>query len=399
MLRLTREGAIEKASWDSLEEGQIVEGLVTGSNTGGLELKINSLRAFMPISQIELSRVEDTGGYLNTKMVCEVMEVNAAERNLIVSRKALLKREADAEAEKTWETLHEGKIVEGVVRNIMPYGAFVDIGGTDGLLHVKDMSHSRTEKPEDIVHVGQKLELRVLSIDKESKKIGLGLKQTQTDPWDGIEGKYALDSQVSGRIVKLMDFGAFIELEPGVEGLIPIGEMSFRRIGHPREVVKEGDVVRVKVLRVESDRKRMSLSLKAAADDPWQGAEARWPAGSEIEGTVTRIMDFGAFVEIAPGVEGLVHISQLSDKRVATVKSVVSEGMTVKARVREVDEGRRRIGLSMRKEEAAGESTEGTMADLDAINAKADDRKRKKPLKGGLGDGAVKTKFGELRLG
>ena len=333
VLRLTREGAVEKASWDSLEKGQIVEGMVTGSNTGGLELTINSIRAFMPISQIDLARIEDTGPFLNTKMTCEVMEVTPSDRNLIVSRRALMKREADVQGDKTLESLHEGQVVEGTVRNIMPYGAFVDIGGVDGLLHVRDMSHSRTEKPEDVVHVGQKLELRVLSYDAESKKIGLGLKQTQSDPWDGVEGKFPVGSSVTGRIVKLMDFGAFLELEPGLEGLIPIGEISFRRIGHPREVLKEGDTIRVKVLRVEPDRQRMSLSVKAAGDDPWQGASARWPVGGEVSGVVTRIMDFGAFVELAEGVEGLVHISQLSDNRVETVKSVVSEGMTCSSSV------------------------------------------------------------------
>ncbi|MCD4823325.1 MAG: S1 RNA-binding domain-containing protein [Phycisphaerae bacterium] len=403
MLRLSRKGAILAAAWDTIERGQVVEGRVTGMNKGGLELSIDGIKAFMPISQIDLARVEELDPYLNQKLKCEISEVDRREGNVVVSRKAVLKREAAANAEQLWQTLHEGKIVSGKVRSIMPYGAFVDIGGVDGLLHIKDMAHSRVEKPEDIVHVGQDVEVRVISIDTESKKIGLGLKQTQADPWDSADAKWSADMTVSGRVVKLMDFGAFVELEPGVEGLVPISECSFRRIGHPKEILGVGDVVKLRVLKVDAEAKRISLSLKQAGDDPWQGATVRYAPDSMIEGVVTRITDFGAFVELAAGVEGLLHISQLSDKRIDSVKSVVSEGQTVTARVLDVDEERRRISLTMKKDTAAGQAVaEGTFADLEAVQNRSDENrkgKKKKPLKGGMEAPGGGMSLGDLKLG
>ncbi len=400
ILRLSRDGAVQAASWETIEVGQIVEGRVTGHNKGGLELVVNGIDAFMPISQIDIARIEDLTPYTNEKLECLISEVDHREGNLIVSRRDLMKKRQGELADELWETLHEGKVLQGTVRTIMPYGAFVDIGGCDGLLHIRDMAHSRVEKPEDIVHVGQELEVKVLSIDKDEKRIGLGLKQTLADPWDGAEGRWGVGETFSGRITNLASFGAFVELEPGVEGLIPIGELSFRRIGHPKEVVNAGDVVKVRILNVDSEQQRMSLSIKQAGEDPWVGASVRWAAGSNVEGTVTRTTDFGAFVELAPGVEGLIHISQLSDKRIATVTSVVSVGQTVTARVVEVDEERRRIGLSM-KPESSGSSeaaSEGTLADLEAIQNKPE-RKRKKPLKGGIESGTAKTRFGDLNMG
>jgi small subunit ribosomal protein S1 len=396
MLRLSRKGAIEQAAWDTLEKGQIVEGRVTGMNKGGLEMQINNIRAFMPVSQIDLIHVEELDGYLNEKLQCEVVEVDRREKNLVVSRRALLKHQAAEQAQTTWKEIHEGKVVQGKVRTIMPYGAFVDIGGVDGLLHVKDMAHGHVDKPEDIVQPGQTIEVRVLSIDRDNEKIGLGLKQTQPDPWEGAEGKWPADSIVTGRIVKLMDFGAFCEVEAGVEGLIPISEFSHKHIGHPKEIVSAGDVVKVHVMRVEPDRKRLTLSMKRAEADPWEGASVRWPTDEWVEGTITRMTDFGAFVELSAGVEGLIHISQLSESRVPSVASVVSQGQTVKARVLEVDEQRRRISLSLRKDTPTSEPTEGTMADLEKIQQKDS---KKKNLKGGLDAGQIETPFGELRLG
>ncbi|MBN1942622.1 MAG: S1 RNA-binding domain-containing protein [Phycisphaerae bacterium] len=402
ILRLNRQGAIRAVTWDTLEKGQLVEARVTGHNKGGLEVTFGGVKAFMPISQIDLIRVEDLSPYVGEKFPCVVTDIDYSRQSVVVSRKHWLKQQAKKQAEALWETIHEGKIVAGRVRSLMPYGAFVDLGGTDGLLHVKDMAHGRVEKPEDIVQVGQEIEVRVLSFDRESKKIGLGLKQTQPDPWEGAEGKWPVATSVSGRITRLMDFGAFIEIESGVEGLIPISEMSFRRIGHPKEIVKVGDVVRVQVLSVDSQAKRIGLSLKQAGDDPWQGASVRWSPGSVVEGVVKRIAEFGAFVELADGVEGLVHISELDHKHVASVNAVVSQGQAVQVKVLEVDEERRRIGLSIKQAKEApagmGVPAEGTFADLHAVQAQSD-KKRKKPLKGGLDAGSIKTPFGELRLG
>lgn len=383
LLMLSRKGAIQAATWEKLDEGQIVEARVTGHNKGGLELDINGIKGFMPVSHIELFHVEDLHPYLNQKLKCMVSEVRRSEKTVVASRREMLRQEEAEARQRAFETLSEGDVVKGSVKTIMPYGAFVDIGGVDGLLHISDMSHSRIDNPEDVVKVGQTLELKVLKIDQDSRKIGLGLKQVLRDPWEDAEHKWPVDSMVTGRVTKLMDFGAFVELEPGVEGLVPISEMSFeRRIKHPSEVVREGDMVQVRVLDMDLQRKRMSLSIKRTADDPWQGASVRWAPGSSVEGKVTRLADFGAFVELTPGVEGLVHISEMSNERVRSPGDVVKEGQSVKVNVIEVDEEKRRISLTMK------ETPEVTdwQAELEA--AKQDDskpkKKRKKPLKGGL---------------
>ncbi|MBS3734678.1 MAG: S1 RNA-binding domain-containing protein [Phycisphaerae bacterium] len=376
LLRLSRKGAVQAAAWETLEVGQVVEGVVTGHNKGGLELKINSLRAFMPVSQIERFRVEDLGPYVNQKLQCMVTEFDRQARNLIVSRRDLLEAEAEESRRELWQTLAEGQTVPGTVRSLMPYGAFVDLGGVDGLLHISDMSHGHVDKPGDIVAEGQQVEVRVLSIDRDNERIALGLKQTMADPWDGVEHKWPVDQVVTGRVTRVMDFGAFCELEEGVEGLIPISELTFeRRVGHPSEIVAVGDMVKVRVLKVEPDRRRISLSIKRVGDDPWMGASVRWAKGAIVDGIVTRLAEFGAFVELARGVEGLVHISELADEHTRNVGDVVAEGQPVQVKVLDVDENRRRIGLSLKQAGAAPSA-----APVEPRPATP----RKRPLKGGL---------------
>ncbi len=394
---------MQEASWETLEVGQVVEGRVTALNTGGLELSINGIRAFMPISQIEMYRVEDLGPYVNTKLTAKVMEIKSKGRlsSVVISRRQVLEEEMTKIREETLGQLKEGQAVKGVVKSLMPYGAFVDIGGVDGLLHISDMSWLRVEDPGTIVKEGQNVEVMILKINPETKKISLGLKQVAPDPWLGVEMRYPVNEIVAGRITRLTDFGAFAELEPGVEGLVPMSELSFeRRIKHASSVVKSGDVIKLRVLSVDPEKKRISLSLKRVGDDPWTGALARWPVDSVVDGIVTRITDFGAFVEITPGVEGMVHISEMSDKRINSVKQAVQEGQTVKAKVLSVDEERRRISLSMKAliaratyEPTAQQAHQGAAAQ--AAPAKADD-KRKKPLKGGLNFPGGGMSFGDL---
>ncbi|MFW6133881.1 MAG: S1 RNA-binding domain-containing protein [Planctomycetota bacterium] len=377
LLRLSRRGAVQAAAWETLEVGQIVEGVVTGHNKGGLEMKINSLRAFMPVSQIERARVEDLGPYVNQKLRCVVTEFDRKAGNLVVSRRDLLDAEAEENRRKLWETLAEGQTVPGTVRSLMPYGAFVDLGGVDGLLHISDMSHGHVDKPGDIVAEGQQIEVRILGIDRENERISLGLKQTMTDPWEGVEHKWVVDQVVTGRITKVVDFGAFCELEEGVEGLIPVSELTFeRRVGHPGEIVNVGDMVKVRVLNVDADRRRISLSLKRVGDDPWMGASVRWAKGAIVDGIVTRVAEFGAFVELTRGVEGLVHISELSDAHVRNVGDVVSEGQSVQVKVIDVDEQRRRISLSLKQAGAAPAAV--------PAEPRQPRKQRKRPLKGGL---------------
>ena len=383
LLVLSRKGAVLAAAWETLEEGQVVEGRVTGHNKGGLELDIQGIQAFMPVSQIERFHTEDMAQYDDQRLRCMVTEIKRDERNVVVSRRDALEIEAAEAREKLMQTLQEGQVISGVVRSIMPYGAFVDLGGVDGLLHVSDMAYSRVEDPAAIVAEGQQVEVKVLKVDREAERISLGLKQIKPDPWTGADSKWPPDSLVAGRVTRLADFGAFVELEEGVEGLVPISEMSFqRRIKHPSDVVAEGDVVRARVLSVDVERGRISLSIKQAGDDPWMGASVRWPTGSIAEGIVTRITEFGAFVELAPGVDGLVHISELSDGHIRAVTEVCREGDHVQAKVLEVDEDRRRIALSIKQLATVADYT-GPAADQPA-SPETPKRKRKRPLKGGL---------------
>ncbi len=396
LLVLSRKDAVLAATWDSVKKGQRVEGRVIGFNAGGLELRVDGLAAFMPFSQVERHRVDedDIALYVNKRLPCQVIEIRRKDKTLVVSRRALLEREAADARAHLFESLQEDQDVRGTVRSIMPYGAFVDIGGADGLLHVRDLGYARIEDPASVVHVGQELTVRVLKIDRENKKIALGLKQTLADPWTDAVSKWPVDELVSGRITRLTAFGAFVELAEGVEGLVPISEMTFgRRIGHPKEVVQEGEIVQVRVLAVDIERHRISLSIKRVGEDPWMGASIRWTTDSVAEGTVTRLTEFGAFVELASGVEGLVHISELSQGHVHSAGDAVKVGQTVQAKVLGVDEERRRISLSIKQLSTVPEYT-GTAEPTEPAKPK----KRKKPLRGGLeGPGDQGIGLGTLR--
>lgn len=389
LLLLSREGAVKAATWQQLRDGDIVEGRVTDHNKGGLSLDVNGIKAFMPISQVGFERIEsdELARYVNQRLRCQVVEVRRAEHTIVVSRRNVLKMEQEQVRQQAFESIAEGQTVFGTVRTIMPYGAFVDIGGVDGLLHIGDMSHSRVEKPEDVVREGQQLELKVLKVDRETRKISLGLKQVMPDPWTEVEIKYAVDTVQTGRVTRLMNFGAFVELEPGVEGLVPMSEMSFeRRIAHPREVLSEGQVVKVRIMKSDLALKRISLSIKRVGDDPWTGASLRWPVDGIVEGTVKRLAEFGAFIELVPGVEGLCHISELSDTRVRKPGDVVKIGQQVQAKVLDVDEDGRRISLSIKQVITAPDYT-GPVSQVPESPRPA--KVRKKPLKGGLEWGSL----------
>ncbi len=383
LLMLSRKGAVLAAAWDRLERGLVVEGRVTGHNKGGLEMDLDGIRAFMPISQIDRTRVEadDLTGYVNRRLPVEVIEFNPSEGDVVVSHRAVQEKQVEQARRDLWETLEPEQIVTGTVRSIMPYGAFVDIGGIDGLLHVSDMSYSRVEDPRHVVSEGQQVEVKVLKIDRENERISLGLKQTSPDPWAMAAEQFQPGQTVEGRVVKMMDFGAFVEVAEGVEGLVPISELSYeRRVRHPSEILSDGETVRLRVLNVEPERQRMSLSLKQMGDDPWVGAEARWPEGEIVQGRVTRVADFGAFVELASGVEGLVHISELADGFTRSAADVVSEGDTVSVKVLSVDEQERRISLSLKQAAAAPQvAPEDVASEQDRPKPK-----ERKDLKGGL---------------
>lgn len=384
LLILTRKGALAtNVSWDNLEVGQVVEGTVTGVNKGGLELEIKGMRAFMPAGQVDLYHVPDLNQFIGQRMQAEVTQFDARAKNLILSRRNVLERQREEQKKKLMEELAEGQVRRGTVRNVMDFGAFVDLGGVDGLLHVSEMTFKRgRHNASEFVKVGDVLDVKVTRIDPDTGKLSLSLKQALgTDPWADAATKYAVGTTITGRVVKVENFGAFIEVEEGLEGLLPVSEMSWQRIRHPSDVMKEGDTVKLVVIAVDPSQRRISFSLKQAGPDPWKTVQERYAIGMNVTGRVTRTTDFGAFVELEPGLEGLVHISELSNQRVKTPGDVVKIGQEVTVRVLEINAEARRIALSMRQ----GSAKAVTPAPVSETPANAPTKKKKRPeLRGGL---------------
>ena len=381
LLILKKKGAVSASvSWETLEIGQIVEGTVTGLNKGGLELEVKNMRAFMPAGQVDLYFNPDLSVFIGQRLKAEVTQFDPRAKNLILSRRNILEREKEEAKGKLMEELAEGQIRRGTVRSVMDYGAFVDLGGVDGLLHVSEMSFRRGQKASDFVKVGDSIDVKVLKIDPDTGKLSLSLKQARgVDPWLDAATKYAVGSQITGRVTKVEAFGAFIEVEEGVEGLLPVSEMSWQRVKSASDVVREGDTVRLVVLSVDQMAKRMSFSLKQAGPDPWKQVNEKYATDMVTSGTVTRTVDFGAFVELEPGLEGLVHISELSDKQVRQTTDVVKTADQVQVRILEIDPEARRISLSIKAAvgAATGSSTSPTAPP-------AAPKKRKTQLRGGL---------------
>jgi small subunit ribosomal protein S1 len=352
LMYLAREGAASAATWDHIQKGSIIEARVVSSNKGGLELEMpGNIKAFMPASQIDVNHTDDIDTWIGQKIKAVVHDIDRRGKKMVVSRRRFLEQEKARLEEVTWEKLSEGDTVEGKVERLMPYGAFINIGGVDGLLHIADMSHARINKPEDLVQIGQTLTVKIISMDKDTKKVRLGLKQIQADPWDSIQGRLHIGDHITGVVTRIADFGAFIMLEEGVEALLPVSEMSWNRRVRPEDVVQQGQTVRVNVLSMDLDKRRISVSLKAEQGDPWTGAEVKFAKNSIVDATVKSITDFGAFAQLEPGVEGLVHISELSNRRVNTVEDVLKIGDKKQFRVLECDEENRKIRLSLKQVE------------------------------------------------
>ena len=381
---LSREGAVGRTTWDHLQKGSVVEARVTGTNKGGLELElVGRIRAFMPASQVDLHHVDDLAAFVGDKLVAIVVEVNRRARKVLLSRRRQLEHERHAKQRKVWSETKVGQILEGTVSRLAPYGAFVDLGGVDGLAHVSDLSYAHVDNPEQVLKVGERVKVKVLKLDPERQRISLGLKQVQPDPWETLGQRLQPGAPVTGRVVRLANFGAFVELEPGIEGLLPIGEISWKRIREPEQELGVGDVLHLVVLQVDVERHRVSLSLKQATGDPWIGAERKYARDSHVQGCVLSITDFGAFIELEAGVEGMVHISELSPQRVQRVEDVVQVGQTYTLRVLEVDEDNRRIRLSLKRETAVESDTSRREDPRPASRPQAH-RKPPGTLKGGL---------------
>ncbi|MEW6250419.1 MAG: S1 RNA-binding domain-containing protein [Planctomycetota bacterium] len=384
LMRLSLREAKVQADLSSLQVGDVVKGRVTGSNIGGLELRVQGLRGFMPMSQVDLVRHDDFAHFMGHWFEAEVTEIDRRGKRLVLSRRRVLERERAEERQQLRFQLAEGQVRKGVVRRLADFGAFVDIGGIDGLLHVSDMSWSRVNHPGDMLKEGAEIEVKVLKVDLVKDRVSLGLKQLSADPWSLVEGRYRVGDTLDGKVTKLMDFGAFVELEPGVEGLIPISELSWtQRIHHPKDVLTVGDNVRVAVLNVSAEKRKLSLSLKALGQDPWQGITERYQPEAVVSGRIVRTTNFGAFVQLEEGVEGLVHISQLSEQRVRAVQDVAEIGKVVQVRVLSVDPAQRRISLSMKG--ISGPEAGAPVAESPQPAAAPPRKKeRKKPLRGGL---------------
>ena len=380
LLVVNREGAPMRATWTNLAVGAIVEGRVTGMNKGGLELDLKGIRAFMPASQADVTPMKDISVFLNTTLRCEVIELDRRDRNVLLSRRKILERDAAEARKKLKAELVEGQTRTGIVGTIMDYGAFIDLGGIDGLAHIRDLSWGTVDKVADVLTPGEEVEVMILRIDHERDRISLGVKQCQPDPWASSTEKYPDGTALKVRIVRLAGFGAFAELETGVDGLIPISEMSWSRVNQPSDLLTVGDIVDVVVIRFEPEKRRIALSMKQAQTDPWAGVLETFSEQSLVQGRVTRLTDFGVFVELVPGVEGLIHISELADRRVKSCAEVVQEGQEVEARVLGVDRENRRISLSIRAVTAPLEAAAEVRTDEPPKKSK----KRKKPLRGGL---------------
>jgi small subunit ribosomal protein S1 len=303
----------------------------------------------MPASRSGTKDAVELEKLVGTEITCRITKLDVMDEDVVVDRRVVLEEQARGLSAARREELKEGAIVTGTVSTLMPYGAFINIGGFDGLLHVSDISHTRVTKPEDVLAVGQELQLKILKIDPATQKISLGLKQLQPEPWQTVS--LAVNQRVTGTVTRLADFGAFVEIEPGIEGLIHISEMSYgKKLRHPSDLLKQGDRVDVVILAIKPEERRISLGLKQTLADPWIGIERTFPVGSQITGPVTKLMNFGAFVELADGVEGLVHVSEITaERRLNHPSEMLREGQIVKAQILAIDPEKRQIKLSIKQ--------------------------------------------------
>jgi small subunit ribosomal protein S1 len=340
----------EEISYAYHNEGT-VEGTIVAKVKGGLSVDLGGILAFLPGSQVDLVPVRHTDHLIGQTTTFNVLKFNRKRRNVVLSRRSLLEKAKEDAKATLLATLEEGKVVDGVIKNITDYGVFVDLGGLDGLLHITDLSYGRIRHPADLFKVGDTIAVKVLSFDREKERISLGLKQLTPDPWTTVQDKYPLTSRVTGKVVSLTDYGAFVELEAGVEGLIHISEMSWtRKIRHPNQILTVGDVVEVVVLELDPQRKRISLSLKQVEPNPWEVIGEKYPVGSVIEGKIKNITDFGIFIGIDEGIDGLVHISDISwTKRFKHPSELYKKGQTVQAKVLYIDKENERFSLSIKE--------------------------------------------------
>jgi len=353
-IRLSKEKAAKIKIWDDIkriyENDGRIQGTITARVKGGLSVDIGLL-AFLPGSQVDLRPVKDMDSLIGKEYEFKIVKYNRRRGNIVLSRRAILEAERLALREQTLEHLQEGAVLEGVVKNITDYGLFIDLGGIDGLVHITDMSWGRVSHPSEMHKVGDKIEVKVLDYDREKERVSLGIKQLTPDPWSEVEQKYPVGTKVSGRVVSLTDYGAFVEVEEGVEGLVHVSEMSWtRKIRHPSQIVSVGDTLDAVVLSIDVPKKRISLGVKQAQPNPWDLIEEKYPVGTVIEGKIKNITDFGLFIGIDEGIDGLVHISDISwTKRIKHPSEVYRKGQEVQAVVLSIDKEGERFSLGIKQ--------------------------------------------------
>jgi small subunit ribosomal protein S1 len=352
--QLSRQRIAQPKDWSALERAfsgkATIVGTVTGVVKGGFSVDVG-VRAFMPASRSGVREAADMEKLVGQEIQCRITKLDVGDEDVVVDRRVVMEAEAKSLKENRYASLREGDVVRGTVRSLADYGAFVDLGGFDGLLHVSDLAWSRVGKPEDVLAVGQEIEAIVLKTDADKQRISLGLKQLQPHPWDSVPEKYKTGDRIRGTVTRIAEFGAFVELAPGVEGLVHISEMSWnKKVRTPSDLVEPGEVVEAVILGISASERRIALGLKQALGDPWADAAKKFPVGAAVEGTVTSLPKFGAFVQLAEGVEGLIHISEITaEKRLNHPQEVLKVGQTVKAQIMTLDADKRLIRLSMKQ--------------------------------------------------
>ncbi|WP_297828811.1 30S ribosomal protein S1 [uncultured Desulfovibrio sp.] len=336
---------------DVQENNRVIKGHIVRRIKGGYTVDIGGVEAFLPGSHVDLRPVPDMDALVNQEFEFRVLKINRRRSNVIVSRRVLLEEERDSKRQDLLRTLEEGQIVQGKAKNITEYGVFVDLGGLDGLLHITDMSWKRIRHPKEMITMGQELTLKVLSFDRENNKVSLGLKQLVPDPWQDISARFPEGAKCAGKVTNLVDYGAFVELEPGVEGLVHISEMSWtRKLRHPSQMVHTGDEVEVVILGVDGEKKRISLGMKQVRPNPWELVAERYPEGTILEGVIKNITEFGMFIGIEDGIDGLIHVSDISwTKKVRHPNELYKVGDTVQAKVLTVDQENEKFTLGVKQ--------------------------------------------------
>jgi small subunit ribosomal protein S1 len=332
------------------KEGDVVSGAVTRKIKGGLLVNIG-VNVFLPASQVDIRRPPDIADYIGKTIECKILKIDEARRNIVVSRRKLIEDQREEMKKKLLAEIEPGQIRHGVVKNIAEFGAFVDLGGIDGLLHITDMSWGRIGNPHEMVHIDQPLDVYIISVDKEREKIALGLKQKTASPWQDVEQKYPIGSRHTGEVVNVMSYGAFVKLEAGIEGLVHISEMSWtKRINHPSEIVSIGDQIEVQVLNINKEKQEISLGIKQVQPNPWDKVAERYPPGTVISGVVRNLTNYGAFIEIEDGIDGLLHVTDMSwVRKVGHPSEVVSKGDKVQCVILNVDQERKRVALGLKQ--------------------------------------------------